>query len=743
MSVDRFSLSLLLVLPSAIVVAITLAEGQQCSSRVDFIVTGGAGFIGGHLVKRILTDYPSSKVLVLDNLFRGSLDNLPDSPRVVFRQIDLRKPELAMAHVACATTVFHLADIVAGVDWVFSHQLKVFHDNVLINTNVLAAAETNGLRNYLYVGTACSYPLSLQMTYDVVHLRENQTYPALPESSYGWSKLMGEYEALLSNSSLRVAILRLHNVYGPNQVYGKRGSQAIPSLIRKSINFPSEDYTVWGSGRQYRDFIHVADVVSGLTQALQFGMGQGVIQLSTNQPVQMRLCAHLVSAMANAIFSRKCTASFDANQPEGDRGRVGIWDKANATLRWRPTVQFVDGLANQFVWVLRRMVAGTNRDGPYPALLDSDRRLEAQSWLQQHGDNAEMVLARAARDYVDRGDPLARKATARAPAQKVSVVWYSPSFRSNMRYYTDIYNGMKANAQLCYPPIDHNNACVRGDNFWVFFPPNVVTYPHVFRENLDQFVSEMARLKKTRPGVKARAAVFLNKVYKPKDLAANVAHARYLAKKVAPVVLFTWSPRVADLQKQTGAQQFPFYFVPFGVDPVAFNLKNRAIHYAARPYDVFFRGDTNPEKYRLRAEIVARRQDLRAKGIKVHFPDHFLSEGEYKRVLSSTRIVLSTIGMPGRIDLIGPRHYEVMMSGSCLLLCQRSDTYKLQASGIVEGQTAIMFDNFTEMVDKILYYRDRAEEVMAMVRRAQEIALQHHTWAHRGQYIVSKLSKFP
>ena len=110
------------------------------------------------------------------------------------------------------------------------HQAEVFHDNVLINTNVIHACAAAGIANYVYVGTACSYPKTLQMTYDVVTLNEQQTYPALPESAYGWSKLMGEYEAELmaERGSLNVSVIRLHNIYGP-------GSQQLSRKLHPTV----------------------------------------------------------------------------------------------------------------------------------------------------------------------------------------------------------------------------------------------------------------------------------------------------------------------------------------------------------------------------------------------------------------------------------------------------------------------------------------------------------------------------
>ena len=206
-----------------------------------YIITGGAGFIGSHLVKALRAEgVHASQLKVVDNLWRGQLANLryPNGSWAInatadFCALDLRNEKDTLKYIRGADVIYHLADIVAGVAYVFSHQESVFHDNILINTHTLKAAKENGIANYIYAGTACSFPKGLQEGPGIHALREDQTYPAEPESAYGWSKLMGEYEALLAtdNRVFNVGLLRFHNVYGPYSDYSRTSpSQAIPSL---------------------------------------------------------------------------------------------------------------------------------------------------------------------------------------------------------------------------------------------------------------------------------------------------------------------------------------------------------------------------------------------------------------------------------------------------------------------------------------------------------------------------------
>lgn len=326
-----------------------------------FIITGGAGFIGSHLVKALRSAGNSaSQIKVVDNLWRGRLENLQYvngswaiSPAADFCAMDLRNVQDTMRYIRGADYIYHLADIVAGVEYVFDHQESVFRDNILINTHTLRAAKQNGIRNYIYVGTACSFPRGLQEGPGIHALQENQTYPAEPESAYGWSKLMGEYEAELAGEpgAFNVGILRFHNVYGPFSDYSLRSSQAIPALIRKALAYPGEPYIVWGSGNQYRDFVFVDDIVAALLVAKERGMNQGVIQLGSKQATTIRYLATEIGDIVGKRAGHQIPISFDRGQPEGDRGRIAAGDRAERILGWKPSVSLRRGLEFTVDWM--------------------------------------------------------------------------------------------------------------------------------------------------------------------------------------------------------------------------------------------------------------------------------------------------------------------------------------------------------------------------------------------------------
>ena len=321
---------------------------------MKILVTGGAGMIGSNLAHRL--DQLGHDVLVADNFWRGSIENL----RSIFSQGfidsnvyegDLRNEEFALHVMQGIDVVFHLADVVAGIDWVFSNQFEIWQNNLRINTTTLRAAVSAGVGRFIYVGTACSYPDHLTKE-GGRPLIESDVYPANPESSYGWSKLMGEYELGLASDSglISSSILRLHNVYGFPTEFGHARSQVIPALARKAARFPNEEFVVWGSGSQRRSFIFVSDVVDALVLSLECETGPEAIQIA---PEASNSIAEIAEKIVG-ISGKPIEIIFDRSKPEGDGDRVADTSRAKSVLGWRQQVPIDQGLKLTYEWVANK-----------------------------------------------------------------------------------------------------------------------------------------------------------------------------------------------------------------------------------------------------------------------------------------------------------------------------------------------------------------------------------------------------
>ncbi|MBA2643091.1 MAG: NAD-dependent epimerase/dehydratase family protein [Actinobacteria bacterium] len=313
--------------------------------------------IGSNLVKRLVG--LGDRVVVADDLSRGRLEYLEGDDGVPcidlerdFHRFDLSIPGAIDSLLPEVDLVFHLADVVGGIEYVFQHQGEIFRQNLLINSNVIASVRSQPVRGFVYVGTACSFPAHLQSGVDARPLREEDLYPAAPESSYGWSKLMGQYETELleQESGMRTSTLVLHNVYGTPTDFGLRTAQVIPALIRKAINYPDEPYVVLGTGAQGRAFVHVDDAVDALIATMERGLGQGIIQIGPSVCTSIRDVAELIVE----ISGKDIAIEYDRTAPEGDRGRCADYGKANDVLGWTPSVSLRDGIERLYEWIAER-----------------------------------------------------------------------------------------------------------------------------------------------------------------------------------------------------------------------------------------------------------------------------------------------------------------------------------------------------------------------------------------------------
>ena len=316
--------------------------------------------IGSNLVRRLVGR--GFKVTVVDNLWRGKIEYLLESdgsPTIDlskdFHNIDMTIPHSVDHLFEDVDYVFHLADIVAGIGYVFGNQGWIFRQNMLINSNAVSAARKSRPKGFFYVGTACSFPADKQTGVEAAPLQEQDQYPAAPESAYGWSKLMGEYETLLmeQETGIPVSVAILHNVYGVPCDYDELKGQVIPSLIRKAIRYPAEPFVVWGSGSQGRAFVHVDDVISGLIACMDKGLGKGAIQIGPDVCISIREIAEIVAR----VSAKPISIQYDTSKPEGDKGRCADYSKAKRILGWQPKVTISDGITSLYKWIETRMLA--------------------------------------------------------------------------------------------------------------------------------------------------------------------------------------------------------------------------------------------------------------------------------------------------------------------------------------------------------------------------------------------------
>lgn len=307
-------------------------------------VTGVAGMIGSNVARALVS---SGEIVVgVDNFWRGTRQNIADlidRENFSFRYADLASDDQWSWDMKSTDVLVHIADIVAGIEYVFGNEWAVFRKNVAINTLIARVTNMRSPEMLLYLGTACSYPQQMQRSVSDSVLSEGDKFPADPESGYGWSKLIGEIEFGLAvkGGGTRLMVLDLHNVYGWPCVYNDRTSQVIPSLINRALSATDGTLVVWGDGRQGRAFVHVDDVVLAIRLALEYKGGVrnfmiGPDRCTTIAEVADIICSH------PGVEARQI--AFDTSKPTGDVGRFANYALAHEHLGWRPQVEIRQGI---------------------------------------------------------------------------------------------------------------------------------------------------------------------------------------------------------------------------------------------------------------------------------------------------------------------------------------------------------------------------------------------------------------
>lgn len=320
---------------------------------MKIIITGGAGMIGSILCKKLSED--NHEIYVIDNLFRGKfnyIENYVDKEK--FFKSDLSNENeinklLELDFLQGADVFIHLADIVAGISYVFDNEFEIFRINNLINTNAFYLAKKLDIKKIIYAGTACSFPKEKQISLDS-KLDDKDLFPSHPESGYGWSKLIGqlELEYMVKNNFLNQGIsLMFHNVYGPNCDFDLNTSQFIPATINKILS-GNDNLVVWGSGAQGRSFVYVDDIVDALLFAINYkNKGYYYGQVSSDRCVSIKeIVNHLVE-----ISGKKINISFDKSKPEGDKGRYGYSEFVNEELGWKTKTDLKIGLKKTYQFI--------------------------------------------------------------------------------------------------------------------------------------------------------------------------------------------------------------------------------------------------------------------------------------------------------------------------------------------------------------------------------------------------------
>ena len=312
---------------------------------MKILVTGGAGFIGSHVVRLLLSE--GHEVTVLDNLVTGSWEHLPQG-EIHSWTMDIRE-ERARRDIETAhfDGIVHLA-AQTMVDASIRDPYYDADENIMGLVNVLEAARKSGVKRFVFASTAAAYG---NVAESRLPLKEDT--PLLPLSFYGFTKVTAEsYLALYQRLfGLSYNVLRFANVYGERQ--GDAGEGGVISIFAKRIA-KGEGITIFGDGGQTRDFIYAGDIARGVLAALTSQASGEICNLSTQTETSLKELVQVFSEVAG----RKIEPQF-AEVRAGDIYRSSLANgHAKEVLGWEPLTPLGEGLSRTYKYFLEQYAQG-------------------------------------------------------------------------------------------------------------------------------------------------------------------------------------------------------------------------------------------------------------------------------------------------------------------------------------------------------------------------------------------------
>jgi nucleoside-diphosphate-sugar epimerase len=321
------------------------------------LVTGAGGFIGGHLVNRLLADGHSVRGVDKKPLTAWWQLN----PHAENWRLNLSYPD--NCHVACRGMdwVFNLAADMGGIGHIERNHCDCAM-NVLISAHMLQAAHGERAQRFFYSSSACIYAADKQDSPDVLPLKESDAFPAMPEIGYGEEKLFSERLAQYwrEDHGLETRIARFHNSYGPFTSWNDGREKAPAAFCRKvAMAKLTGDHTidVWGDGTRTRSCMWIGDNGGGIIKIMESDIREP-INLGSSEGVTVNRLIDIVEDIAGI----QCRRVYDMDQPQGVHGRNSDNTMILDLLGWQPTTPLRTGLSQLYPWVeeqVRKSLAGT------------------------------------------------------------------------------------------------------------------------------------------------------------------------------------------------------------------------------------------------------------------------------------------------------------------------------------------------------------------------------------------------
>jgi GDP-L-fucose synthase len=298
------------------------------------LLTGGAGFLGSHLLENLVDK-------------RGVSEDQVIIPRS--EESDLRVWENCKKTTKDVDIVIHLAARVGGIGFNQKYPGTLFYDNIMMGAQLMEAARIGGVKKFVQVGTVCAYP-----KFNPVPFKEENLWDGYPEETnapYGIAKkaLLVMAQAYRKQYAMDIIYLLPVNLYGPKDNFDLESSHVIPALIRKfcaAVEKGEKTVVVWGTGRVSREFLYVKDAAEGIIRAAESYNKPDPVNLGTGKEITIKLLVELIAQLIG--FDGQII--WDTAKPDGQPRRCLDVSRAKKEFDFESSTTLTLGLQKTIEW---------------------------------------------------------------------------------------------------------------------------------------------------------------------------------------------------------------------------------------------------------------------------------------------------------------------------------------------------------------------------------------------------------
>jgi GDP-L-fucose synthase len=295
------------------------------------LVTGGAGFLGKHVIEQLKKEKPSEIFI----------------PRS--KDYDLRDRSIVAKLVKNYGIIIHLAANVGGIGYNQEHPAELYYDNMVMGVHIIHEAYKAGVEKVVALGTICAYP-----KFTPIPFKEEDIWKGYPEETnapYGLAKkmMLVQAQSYRDQYDFNSIFLLPTNLYGPHDNFDPKSSHVIPALIRKYIEAKeanTEEVIIWGTGSPTREFLYVEDAAKAIVMATKNYNGGDPVNLGSSFEISIAELAHTIGD----IVKYKGKLTFDTTKPDGQPRRKIDTTKAQEEFGFKSSTTFKDGLKKTIEW---------------------------------------------------------------------------------------------------------------------------------------------------------------------------------------------------------------------------------------------------------------------------------------------------------------------------------------------------------------------------------------------------------